>query len=225
MIICIFDIDHTLYRASTVRSFLPYALRKGVLPFRFLLALPFYSILFFIRGVGSDLIGKEFRTMRGISEERMKAAARISYIRKIQPGLDPRILEEIEKQRNTGSKILLASSSFYPVIEPLVTDIAPDAVIATDIDFENGFSTGIIRVLPPFREGKKLRVLEYLKAMGTSPISCMFFTDHHDDLPLLNIVGRPVAVNPTRRLRRIAAKRGWEIFDTQNNIHKRNHHD
>ncbi|MDD3094637.1 MAG: haloacid dehalogenase-like hydrolase [Candidatus Marinimicrobia bacterium] len=225
MTICIFDIDNTLYRSSTVRSFLPYALREGAFPLKFFLALPFYLLRFFFRGVTPALLGKQFPLMQGISEQQMKAAAKITYQKKIRPGLDTVLLKEIEMQRKAGNKILLASSSFYPVIEPLLKELAPDAVIATDIDFENGRSSGIIRALPPFREGKKLRVLQYLESVGTSPDSCTFFTDHHDDLPLLNIIGRPIATNPTRRLRRIARERGWEILDTRNHRHKENCHD
>ncbi|MFA7195729.1 MAG: haloacid dehalogenase-like hydrolase [Candidatus Neomarinimicrobiota bacterium] len=123
MTICIFDIDNTLYRSSTVRSFLPYALREGAFPLKFFLALPFYLLRFFFRGVTPALLGKQFPLMQGISEQQMKAAAKITYQKKIRPGLDTVLLKEIEMQRKAGNKILLASSSFYPVIEPLLKEL------------------------------------------------------------------------------------------------------
>jgi HAD superfamily hydrolase (TIGR01490 family) len=212
--ICFFDVDNTLYHNSTVRSFLRPAFREGVLPLKILPTLPYYFLRFFITGIRPQLQGKKLFGLQGISESGMKMLTRRVYKDKIRPGLDTRILQEVDICRKAGDKIVLATSSFYPLVEPLAAEIAADDLIATDIDFRNGISTGIMKSIPPYREGKKIRVMEYLRSSGTSLKDCTFFTDHHDDLPLLKAVGHPVAVNPTPKLRRIARRKKWRILDT-----------
>lgn len=181
--IYIFDIDNTLYRASTVRTFLPVAFRKGVLPLKIFLSLPWHFPYFFIRGIGPKMKGRKIWALKGIREKKMKDLAERIYQDKIKPGLNNSILYEIKKARNAGHRIVLATSSFFPIIEPLAREIAPDAVIATDIEFRNGRSTGILRTLPPYREGKKMRVMEYLESAGAvsgaypplAPFCLLFF--------------------------------------------------
>jgi phosphoserine phosphatase len=63
-----------------------------------------------------------------------------------------------------------------------------------------------------FRGEKRNAVLAWLERTGADPRDCSFYSDSAYDLPLLEAVGRPVAVNPDRRLRRIARARGWEIM-------------
>lgn len=212
--IYIFDIDNTLYRASTVRTFLPAAFRERVLPVKIFLTLPWHFLRFLIFGVGPEMKGKKFWALKGIDKTKITDLAERTYREKIKPGLNKEMLHIIDKARRSGYAVVLATSSFYPLIEPLARDVHADAIIATDIDFQNGRSTGILRTLPSYREGKKIRVMEYLRSTGTRAEFCSFFTDHHDDLPLLRAVGRPVAVNPTRKLRRIALKEGWKILET-----------
>ena len=55
-------------------------------------------------------------------------------------------------------------------------------------------------------------MLEYLSARGKRPENCSFYSDSILDLPLLEVVGRPVAVNPDRRLACTARRRGWSIL-------------
>jgi phosphoserine phosphatase len=64
-----------------------------------------------------------------------------------------------------------------------------------------------------FRAEKSARVMEFIARAGESPEDCGFYSDSIYDLPLLEAIGHPVAVNPDFRLRRIAARRGWPIID------------
>jgi phosphoserine phosphatase len=65
--------------------------------------------------------------------------------------------------------------------------------------------------MPMFRREKSARVLSYIAGQGVAARDCSFFSDSIYDLPLLESVGTPVAVNPDFRLRRIARWRGWTI--------------
>ena len=64
-----------------------------------------------------------------------------------------------------------------------------------------------------FGEGKRLHAEAYAAEAGVPLSACAFYTDSYSDLPVLEVVGRPVAVNPDRRLRREALRRGWPVVD------------
>jgi phosphoserine phosphatase len=64
-----------------------------------------------------------------------------------------------------------------------------------------------------FRREKKVRVVEYLRRERVNPSECSFYSDSVFDLPLLETVGHPTAINPDFRLRRAARRRNWPIID------------
>jgi phosphoserine phosphatase len=108
---------------------------------------------------------------------------------------------------------VLATSSLDFIVAPLATHLGAGGILATTLQFVNGACTGQIAGTPMFRREKKNRVLAYLAQEGVAPSDCSFYSDSIYDLPLLEEVGRPVAVNPDFRLRRIARSRGWPILN------------
>ena len=112
-----------------------------------------------------------------------------------------------------GRSVVLATSSLDFIVDPIARYLGVEGVLATTLQFVNGACTGQMDGVPMFRKEKRERVLEFLQARGVNPSDCSFFSDSIYDLPLLESVGRPVAVNPDFRLRRIAKERGWRIID------------
>ncbi len=87
--------------------------------------------------------------------------------------------------------------------------------MASELEFIDGMATGRLAGEPAFGEGKRSRVLAYLRGIGAEPGECAFYSDSHRDLPLLREVGEAVVVNPGGRLRRLARDSGWEIIATE----------
>ena len=89
-------------------------------------------------------------------------------------------------------------------------------LIATDAEYRHGRYTGRIHGTPSFKEGKVVRVDQWLAGMGTAltdfPES-FFYSDSVNDVPLLEKVSQPVAANPSPALRKIAQERGWRVID------------
>lgn len=108
----------------------------------------------------------------------------------------------------------LASSSFTTILEPIARHLGISDIVASELEFRDGASTGRVTGEPAFGEGKRSRALAYLRTIGVEPGECSFYCDSHRDLPLLREVGEAVAVNPDARLRRDARARGWEILTT-----------
>ena len=109
--------------------------------------------------------------------------------------------------------IVTATNSF--VTRPIATEFGISHLIATEPEAVNGRFTGRVAGTPCFREGKVRRVDEWLAARGQrleAVADSAFYSDSHNDLPLLEQVTRPVAVDPDPQLEAEAGRRGWRVM-------------
>ena len=109
--------------------------------------------------------------------------------------------------------IVTSTNSF--VTAPIAREFSVPHLIATEPETQLGRFTGRVAGVPCFRGGKVRRVDEWLAGLGRSlrdfPESACY-SDSHNDLPLLERVSRPVAVDPDQQLATIARQRGWELI-------------
>ena len=117
----------------------------------------------------------------------------------------------IESHKADLSVIITATNRF--LTEPIAAELGVAQLIATEPQIAGGRFTGEFEGTPCMREGKVERLEAWLRARGESLGSCesWFYSDSINDLPLLERVTHPVAVDPDPRLRKIAQTRGWEI--------------
>ena len=109
--------------------------------------------------------------------------------------------------------IVTATNSF--VTAPIAREFGVPHLIATEPEAVDGRFTGRVAGTPCFREGKIRRVEDWLAGLGRRLEDCdasCFYSDSHNDLPLLERVRRPVAVDPDPQLAAEAARRGWPVM-------------
>jgi HAD superfamily hydrolase (TIGR01490 family) len=119
----------------------------------------------------------------------------------------------VDKHRDEVCVIITATNSF--VTAPIARAFGIEHLIATEPEVREGAFTGGVSGTPCFREGKVERLEAWLAGRGESIKSVLkstFYSDSHNDLPLLEQVGHPVAVDPDAALRAHAAARGWPII-------------
>jgi HAD superfamily hydrolase (TIGR01490 family) len=209
----IFDVDHTLTRRSSGGRFIALAMKKRVLPLRLLFVVGWYSLTYKLGIFRLREYEEGFPYMRGIRRDTLEDLARESFESVLKGDLFDEAVELVRRNVAEGRSVILATSSLDFIVAPLADYLGVAGVIATTLEFVDGACTGRIAGVPMFRKEKRARVIEFLSEQGVSPESCSFFSDSIYDLPLLESVGKPVAVNPDHRLRRIARQRGWTIID------------
>jgi len=207
-----FDVDHTIIRCSSGVRFISAAIRRKLFPRRLLLLLPWYSITYRLGILYVGSYEKEFPLFRGLSRDDFQRIAEDSFRSKMLSDIHPQAARLIAGLKAAGRKVYLATSSLDLIVAPLARHLGVDGVIATALEFKDGVCTGRYAGEPLFHGGKRIRVLRFMKEAGVDAADCSFYSDSVYDLPLLDAVGRPVAVNPDFRLRRLACKRGWEIL-------------
>lgn len=133
---------------------------------------------------------------------------------KIQPMVSAAASRLVAQHVNDLCAIVTATNTF--VTAPIAAMFGVGHLIACDVEVVGGRYTGQPTGVPSFREGKTRRVEMWLAAMGKKIEDfelSWFYSDSLNDLPLLERVNRPVAVNPDQTLRTHALARGWPIID------------
>lgn len=131
---------------------------------------------------------------------------------KIRPIMLPRAQELIEDHRQRGHELLIITATNRFITEPIAAALGIKSLIASEPRFEAGRYTGEIEGIPSYREGKVQRMHEWLQARGETSCEQWFYSDSHNDLPLLEAVDHPVAVDPDDMLRQTAEERGWPVI-------------
>ena len=132
--------------------------------------------------------------------------------RKIRPIIRERAMELIASHADALRAIVTATNRF--ITRPIADELGIEHLIATDIEEVNGNFTGKPRGTPCFREGKIERVHEWLAGRGRSlgDFESWFYSDSLNDMPLLEKVDHPVAVDPDPTLLAHAKARGWRVI-------------
>ena len=130
--------------------------------------------------------------------------------------VDPMVYQEavslIADHKAAGHDIIIISSSGTDVVEPIGERLGVDIAIGTQVEVEDGQYTGEI-LFYAYGEGKAEAMRALAVEHGYHLEDCYAYTDSQTDLPMLDAVGHPVAVNPDAELRRIAEERDWPIMD------------
>ena len=106
--------------------------------------------------------------------------------------------------------IITATNSF--ITAPIAVELSVSHLIATEPERADGRFTGRVAGVPCFREGKVTKLEEWLEQNRYTPSETWFYSDSHNDLPLLEWVDHPTAVNPDEVLTSVARERGWPVM-------------
>jgi HAD superfamily hydrolase (TIGR01490 family) len=125
-------------------------------------------------------------------------------------------LQLVRSHQQAGDAVAIVTATNELVTRPIAAAFGVPELIAVELARDaGGWITGEIAGVPSMREGKVVRVEDWLRARGQDwlDVETTFYSDSTNDLPLLEKVDRPVATNPDPRLRAIALERGWRILD------------
>ena len=134
----------------------------------------------------------------------------------IEPAVMPAAQALLDAHQRAGDAVVIVTATNEFVTRPIAHSFGVDELIAVQLARgPGGWITGEISGTPSFREGKVTRVADWLAARGRSfgDVEITFYSDSHNDLPLLEKAQNPVATNPDDTLRAIATQRGWRILE------------
>lgn len=138
---------------------------------------------------------------------------RADYLKqKIEPIMLPAAQQLIQQHRERGDTLLIITATNSFITAPIAEMLGIPHLIATEPEFKQGRYTGAVAGTPSFHQGKVTRLNAWLAEQKLDLNGSIFYSDSHNDLPLLEIVDTPVAVDPDPTLEQIATQRGWRIL-------------
>ncbi|MGN6523698.1 MAG: HAD family hydrolase [Actinomycetes bacterium] len=216
-----FDLDKTIIARSSTLAFSRPFYRGGLLNRRAVLKSAYAQFMYLVGGADHDQMEK----MRAYLSA-MCAGWDVQQVQDIvgetlHDLIDPLVYDEavtlIEQHHAAGRDVVIVSTSGAEVVEPIGQMLGADHTIATRMVIEDGHYTGEIAY---YAYGPtKAEAIRALAAHEGYDLSRSYaYSDSATDLPMLEAVGHPTAVNPDRMLRREASARGWEIRDFTNRV-------
>jgi len=130
----------------------------------------------------------------------------------IQPILLKSAQTLVDKHRMKGDTLLVITATNRFVTEPIVKIYGINNLLATTPEFKQGAYTGNVTGVPCFQEGKITLLEKWLKTSTETLKGSYFYSDSHNDLPLLNKVDTPIAVDPDEKLRAFAIQSKWDVI-------------
>ncbi len=131
---------------------------------------------------------------------------------KIRPIILPKARELLSQHRQQGHRLLIITATNAFITRPIADELGVADLLATEPEMKDGRYTGRVAGTPCFREGKVQRLKEWLQHTGQNLAQSWFYSDSHNDLPLLELVTHPLAVDPDETLAQHAEMKGWPII-------------
>jgi HAD superfamily hydrolase (TIGR01490 family) len=132
---------------------------------------------------------------------------------KIEPILLDKAQKVVDQHKSQGDTLLVITATNSFITWPIVKRYGIENLIATEPEVKNGRYTGKVSGIPCYKNGKVDNLVPWLKENQETLTDSTFYSDSNNDLPLLRLVDRPVAVNADPILTEVARQNGWETLD------------
>jgi HAD superfamily hydrolase (TIGR01490 family) len=211
-----FDLDRTVLRRSSALALAGPFREHGVIGRGQLAKAAAWQLLFAARGAGAETVRKAaedgLMVLKGFRVDELRALVAGA----MEPILKPLVYQEplalIARHRERGEPVYIVSATLQEIVEELARELGFDGAIGSICEIEDGVYTGR-SLRAAHGEGKAAAIRELAEQEGFDLAVSTAYSDSHTDLPFLEAVGKPVAVNPDRELRRVAQERGWAVLE------------
>jgi HAD superfamily hydrolase (TIGR01490 family) len=210
-----FDLDKTLIEGSSAIHFGRAAYRQGLMTRTQLAKDLWANIQFRMKGstdAGTDEL--RARILEAIAGTRVRDLERLGHevLAGVLPRVYPEVLREAYEHQDSGRRVFIVTAASHEMAELMAHVLVFDGGIGTRSEARDGVYTGRPEGPFTYREGKAQAIRERAAEEGIDLAESYAYSDSESDLPMLRVVGHPVAVNPDAALERVAREEGWRIM-------------
>lgn len=212
-----FDLDKTILAKSSSLAFARPLYRGGLIGRTAVLKSAYAQFVYLTSGADHDQMEQMRAYLQALSkgwpEDQVRAIVADTLDEIVDPLIYTEAMDLIHEHQAAGRDVIVISSSGTQIVEPICARLGVDRAVGTQMEVgADGTYTGEILF---YAYGKyKAEAIEALAAEHDYDLSASYaYTDSHTDLPMLEVVGHPVAVNPDDELRQLATQREWPVMD------------
>jgi HAD superfamily hydrolase (TIGR01490 family) len=210
-----FDLDRTLISRSSSLSLAPAFHRRGLLRRRDRTKAMLAQLVFVRYGAGTSRVGQTAESamafLKGLPVDVMREIVAEAMGSAFKPHVYRDALDLVARHRERGERSFVVSAALQEIVDAVVLELGLDGGLGSTAEVEDGRYTGrLVRRLDG--KAKAEMLVELAAAEGIELEESTAYSDSASDVPFLEAVGHPVAVNPDRKLRAVAAERGWRVL-------------
>lgn len=212
-----FDLDKTVLATSSALALGTPMRRSGLISTTTLARSVLAQLPYLLMGANEDhmlgLMEELAPLSRGLEPERLREVVQTALATVIEPTVYTEALDLIEAHHRAGHDVVVVSASMKEVVQPIASLIGADRALGTrmEVDGQGRFTGRVDHFL--MHNAKAGALADDAAAHGIDLAASWAYSDSVSDLPMLQAVGHPMAVNPDRELRRRAAEEGWPVRD------------
>ncbi len=216
MALAIFDLDETLIQADSASLWSQYLVEQGFVKDPGFLQQEAELMAQYAAGEldMADYMAFSLSPLRGRSEAEIEAMVPAFVEGWIKPRIYPQAFDLLARLKARGYRLLVISATAEFLVRPIAQVLGICEVLAIESEYDDlGLHSGRTQGTLTFRQGKVIRLRQWLTEQALSLDGAQFYSDSINDLPLLEQVDHPIATNADGRLRQLAAERGWDLLD------------
>ncbi|MBQ0985411.1 HAD-IB family hydrolase [Streptomyces sp. F63] len=210
-----FDLDKTVIAKSSALAFSKSFYQGGLINRRAVLRTAYAQFVYLLGGADHDQTERMREYLSALCRGWNVQQVREIVAETLHDLIDPIIYDEaaslIERHHTAGHDVVIVSTSGAEVVEPISRLLGADRAVATRMVVENGCYTGEVEYYA-YGPAKAEAIARLSESEGYDLTRCYAYSDSITDIPMLEAVGHPHAVNPDRGLRREAVARGWPVL-------------
>jgi len=209
-----FDLDGTLVAGFTAAAFLQHRLRAGELDAATVAETLRAGLEGLMGRVGfADFLELSMGALAGRPAADFESLGRSLFEQETRARLHAPIVELVFAHRELGHRVVLASSATSFQVEPVAAALGIEHVLCNRLAVDDlGYLTGQVEAPVLWAAGKARAARDFAVAHGVLLEESYFYADGSEDVASMYLVGRPRPVNPARRMRRAATRRGWPVI-------------
>jgi HAD superfamily hydrolase (TIGR01490 family) len=214
MTLAIFDLDNTLLAGDSDHAWGEFLVERGLVDGAWYKAQndAFYAA--YCRGELDIVAYSEFvfAVLARETADTLAGWHRQFMAEKVGCMILPKGRELLAKHREAGHRLLIITATNRFITAPIAAELGVADLIATEPEVRDGRYTGKVSGVPCYQHGKIARLQQWLADTGEDLAGAWFYSDSRNDIPLLEHVDHPVAVDPDEALRAHAASNGWAVL-------------
>lgn len=216
MALVMFDLDETLVEGDCSSRWVHYMVAQGLVAGEVILAEEASLMADYYNG-GLDMqayMDMLLRPLIGMPETELTARVAAYVADYIRPHIRDAARAQVNEVIQRGDRPLIISASAEFLIRPIARELGIEEVLGVQVETDaQGCITGAVAGVMTYQQGKVIRLNDWLQQQQENLIGSAFYTDSHNDLPLLEVVEFPVAVTPDAQLNQLAQARGWPVLN------------
>jgi HAD superfamily hydrolase (TIGR01490 family) len=211
--IAFYDLDHTILEDNSATHLVHEAKERGFMSEKLFRHAVWLSILYKL-GIGNStkMIVRMLSWLKGLRTDTLSKLCEEVFASQIIGKIRPEILETIRKHRSSNGGVVILSSASEPICKPVASYLEVDDLICSLLESHDGILTGTTNGKLVYAKEKETRLRSYCKEHGYSEADAYYYGDSFTDEHVMKAVGHPIAVDPDKRLLKIAFKNGWTIM-------------